>query len=39
MGSSNDNGINNAILVYNFLNNQWESVDTINITPHLSTQI
>lgn len=32
-GSSNDNGINNAILVYNFLNNQWESVDTINITP------
>ena len=32
-GSSNDNGINNAILVYNFLNNQWESVDTVNSTP------
>ena len=32
-GSSNDNGINNAILVYNFLNNQWESVDTVNASP------
>jgi len=32
-GSSNDNGVNNAILVYNFLNNQWESVDTVNTSP------
>lgn len=32
-GSSNDNGVNNAILVYNFLNNQWESVDTVNASP------
>ena len=32
-GSLNDNGVNNAILVYNFLNNQWESVDTINASP------
>ena len=32
-GSSNDDGINNAILVYNFLNNQWESVDTVNSSP------
>lgn len=32
-GSSNDNGINNAVLVYNFLNNQWESIDTVNIMP------
>lgn len=32
-GSSNNDGINNAILVYNFLNNQWESIDTVNSTP------
>ena len=32
-GSLNDNGVNNAILVYNFLNNQWESVDTVNASP------
>ena len=32
-GSLNDNGVNNAILVYNFLNNQWESVDTVNTSP------
>lgn len=32
-GSSNDNGVNNAILIYNFLNNQWESVDTVNASP------
>jgi hypothetical protein len=32
-GSSNDDGINNAILVYNFLNNQWESIDTVNSSP------
>jgi len=32
-GSQNDKGINNAILIYNFINNQWESIDTIKSTP------
>ena len=32
-GSQNDKGINNAILIYNFINKQWESIDTIKSTP------
>ena len=32
-GSDNINGANNAIIIYNFLNKQWESIDTINSNP------
>ena len=32
-GSDNISGANNAIIIYNFLNKQWESIDTINTNP------
>ena len=28
-GSENTNGVNNVILIYNFLNKQWESIDQV----------
>ena len=28
-GSQNTSGVNNAILIYNFLNKQWESIDQV----------
>ena len=29
-GSSNTEGINNTLLIYNFLNKSWESIDSVN---------
>lgn len=29
-GSTNSDGINNILLIYNFLNKSWESIDTVN---------
>jgi hypothetical protein len=29
-GSINSDGINNVLLIYNFLNKSWESIDTVN---------
>jgi hypothetical protein len=29
-GSPNSQGINNVLLIYNFLNKSWESIDTVN---------
>ena len=29
-GSPNSQGINNILLIYNFLNKSWESIDTVN---------
>ena len=31
--NANDAETNNALLVYNFLTQSWESIDTVNITP------
>jgi len=36
-GSQNTSGVNNALLVYNFLNKQWESIDQVADTDfHIS---
>ncbi len=36
-GTPNTSGINNAIIIYNFLNNQWESIDQVADTDfHIS---
>jgi len=36
-GSENTNGVNNAIIIYNFLNKQWESIDQVADTDfHIS---
>ena len=29
-GTANNAGVNNALLIYNFLNKQWESIDQVN---------
>ena len=36
-GSENTSGVNNAIIIYNFLNKQWESIDQVDDTDfHIS---